>query len=118
MNYDKGQASYESRLVGATTPEVQFDVKIVHDYVATMRAPDSERLLAARGFLQGDELTIAGALLFADHPQQWLPEAFVRVLRYRGVDRGTGSSQQLVVDERCDGSLPQSTAGGPADHRA
>jgi ATP-dependent DNA helicase RecG len=107
LNYDKGQASYESRLVGATTPEVQFDIKIVHDYVAATRAADSERLLAARGFLRGDELTIAGALLFVDHPQQWLPEAFVRVLRYRGVDRGTGSSQQLVVDERCDGPLPR-----------
>ncbi len=51
--------------------------------------------------------SVAGALLFAEHPQTWFPEAFVRVLRYRGVDRGVGESQQLVFDQRFEGSLPR-----------
>jgi ATP-dependent DNA helicase RecG len=107
LHYDKGQSSYESRPSDALAHSVQLDAKVVGDYQSATRAKDAERLLTARGFITPDErLTVAGALLFAEHPQEWFPEAFVRVLRYRGTQRGTGSSQQLVLDERFEGSLP------------
>ncbi|MGH9069589.1 MAG: ATP-binding protein [Acidimicrobiales bacterium] len=53
------------------------------------------------------DLTIASVLLFARHPQRWLPETSVRVLRYRGSERGTGSRQELLDDIRTDGPIPQ-----------
>jgi ATP-dependent DNA helicase RecG len=107
LTYDKGQASYEARAVGATAAGARLDPEAIGDYVSATKAANPERLLAARGFVEGDQLTVAGMLLFAHDPQTLFPEAFVRVLRYRGVDRGTGASQQLVVDERCAGPLPR-----------
>ena len=52
-------------------------------------------------------MTVAAALLFADQPQQWLPEAYIRVLRYQGTERGTGARQRLLSDERFDGPIPE-----------
>lgn len=37
-----------------------------------------------------------------EDPQQRLPEAYVRILRYRGTDRGVGAGQQLLQDQRCE----------------
>jgi ATP-dependent DNA helicase RecG len=64
--------------------------------------------LAARGLLTSSgEATIAAVLLFATHPQAWFPEASVRVLRYRGTERGSGSRQELLKDVRVEGPLPE-----------
>jgi ATP-dependent DNA helicase RecG len=46
-------------------------------------------------------------LLFAVEPQRWFPEASLRVLRYRGTERGSGSRQQLLHDRRIDGPVPR-----------
>jgi ATP-dependent DNA helicase RecG len=102
--YDKGQASYEARPSGA--PLDVIDAPLLHDYMLATGAPDSMRLLQARGLATEDELTIAGCLLFADSPQAYLPEAFVRVLRYMGRERGAGARQQLVEDIKIDGPIP------------
>ncbi len=104
--YDKGQASYEIRpLAGVGFKEL--DSELLEHYASAIEAPDGVRLLRARGLATDDELTVAGCLLFAGAPQTHLPEAFVRVLRYRGTERGTGSRQQLIEDIRFDGPLPR-----------
>ena len=56
--------------------------------------------------LDGETHT-AGALLFATDPQRAFPQAFVRVLKYAGRERRTGSEQNLISDTRCVGRLPQ-----------
>jgi ATP-dependent DNA helicase RecG len=38
----------------------------------------------------------------------------VRVVRYRGVERGTGARQGLVADARCEGSLPEQLGAAQA----
>jgi len=103
--YDKGQASYEAGPSGALLDSV--DPVLLHAYSTAIGAPDSTRLLRARGLANGDELTIAGCLLFAGSPQAFLPEAFIRVLRYRGRERGTGARQQLIEDIRLEGPIPR-----------
>ena len=76
-------------------------------YAAAVGHPDPARLLRARGLIdRKDNLTIGAVLLFAEQPQQWLPEANVRILRYRGAERGSGSRQQLLEDIRIDGPVP------------
>jgi ATP-dependent DNA helicase RecG len=103
--YDKGQANYEVRPV----PEAHLDVldlDLLDSYVEALGATDPFRVLQARGLSVGESLTIAGCLLFADFPQQFLPEAFIRVVRYRGRERGTGERQQIVEDTRLEGPLP------------
>jgi ATP-dependent DNA helicase RecG len=104
--YDKGQASYEARPMPATSID-DLDFSIVKQYATAVRAPDSVRLLQARGLAEDRTLTIAGCLLFAEHPQRFLPETFVRVLRYRGRERGTGARQQLLEDVHLEGPIPR-----------
>lgn len=52
-------------------------------------------------------LTVAGVLLFGTEPQALFPEAHVRVLKYRGTERGSGERQQLALDERVEGPIPR-----------
>lgn len=103
--YDKGQASYEARPLEAAGLD-ELNEALLREYAAAVGAPDPVRLLRARGLAVADSLTVAGSLLFARYPQRFLPEAFVRVLRYRGRERGTGSRQQLTADVRVDGPIP------------
>ncbi|WP_022930152.1 ATP-binding protein [Patulibacter americanus] len=108
--YDKGQASYEARVLpGASVDDVESG--LINAYVDAVQAPDALRLLQARGLAVDRELTIAGCLLFARYPQGPLPETFVRVIRYRGRERGTGARQQMLNDERIEGPIPELLAG-------
>jgi ATP-dependent DNA helicase RecG len=105
--FDKGQASYETRVLkGVGMPAL--DEPLLKQYAAAVGHPDRRRLLRARGLAaRGGRLTIAGLLLFAREPQAEMPEAFVRVLRYRGRERGTGAGQQLAEDIRIEGPIPR-----------
>lgn len=104
--YDKGQASYETRVVpGASLDDLDHEPLLA--YAEALGSPDPLRLLQARGLTSNGRLTVGGCLLFARDPQAFLPEAYVRVLRYRGTGRGTGAGQQLVADRRCDGPIPK-----------
>ncbi len=104
--YDKGQASYEARPVEGSSLEL-LDEELLAEYVSAIKAPDARRLLRARGLATEAELTIAGCLLFSEAPQAFFPEAFVRVLRYRGQERGSGTRQQLIEDVRIEGPIPR-----------
>lgn len=104
--FDKGQASYEARRL----EEADFsklDQPLLEQYATAVSAPDPMRLLAARGLAADERLTVAGTLLFAEDPQALLPETFVRVLRYRGKERGAGARQQLIEDIHLDGPIPR-----------
>lgn len=103
--FDKGQGSYEGRPSGASVDLVARP--LLDSYAHSAGAPDSMRLLRARGLATDGELTIAGCLLFAEAPQALLPEAFIRVLRYQGQERGSGARQRLVDDVRCEGPIPE-----------
>jgi ATP-dependent DNA helicase RecG len=106
LTYDKGQSSYESRPLPGSVLD-QLDMGLVHRYAKELNAEDALRLLRARGLsTDGEQLTIAGCLLFATHPQQHFPEGFIRVIRYRGKERGSGSRQQIVSDQRLEGPIP------------
>src|SRR5829696_2003249 len=103
--FDKGQSSYEATpLRGASLDDLQPG--LLSSYAEAVGHPDPIRLLRARGLIdRKDDLTVGAVLLFAEQPQQWLPEANVRILRYRGVERGSGSRQQLLEDVRIDGPV-------------
>jgi len=108
--YDKGQSSYESTAVESAEVD-DLDGALLAAYADAVGHSDPQRLLAARGLLtRNGQLTVAAVLLFAQEPQRWLPEAYVRVLRFRGHERGTGARQQLVNDERIDGPIPTQLA--------
>lgn len=105
--YDKGQASYEATPVRLSAKRLDED--LLAQYAAAAGHHDPRRLLTARGLLtpQG-RVTVAACLLFAPEPQALLPSAYLRVLRFRGTERGTGERQQLDSEDdlRFDGPIP------------
>ena len=106
LMYEKGLASFEGGGVAGARLE-DCEPELLTQYAAAVGHPDPLRLLHARGIVTADgQLTVAGVLLFSRQPQRHHPEAYVRVLRYRGAKRGSGSRQQLLEDIRCDGPIP------------
>ncbi len=107
LEYDKGQAWYEaSPIVDADWSEI--DDAVLDSYATAVQARDPRRLLQARGLVTPrGVLTVGAILLFGREPQARFPQALVRVVRYRGAERGTGSRQELLADVRCDGPIPE-----------
>lgn len=105
--YDKGQSTFESTVV-KNVGFADLDHDLLESYANAVNHPTPERLLVARGLaLPSGELTAAAVLLFAAEPQRWFSEASLRILRYRGTERGTGARQQLLYDRRIDGPIPR-----------
>lgn len=106
LAYDKGQAFFEATVVRDALP-TELDGDLLRDYAEAVSHPDPTRLLTARGLLtRNGEVTMGSILLFGTHPQDRYPDAIVRVLRYRGAERGAGVRQQLVADLRFEGPIP------------
>lgn len=107
LMYDKGQANFEATAArDATTRDLDPD--LLGAYADAVRAQDQTQLLHARGLLtRAGEPTVGAVLLFGSDPQSYFPAAHVRILRYRGTQRGFGAHQQLIDDVRCEGSIPE-----------
>lgn len=104
--YDKGQATFETRIVPNLSLD-DLDAEIVADYAMAVGSSDPDTLLKARGLVDdADRVLAAGCLLFGSNPEGHFPEAYVRLIRYRGTERGTGSRQQILEDIRCEGPIP------------
>ena len=107
LQYDRGDTGFE-RTPAAKFGDAELDDELIAAYVERIGAPDSQRLLQARGLIDKDGAPlIAGQLLFGREPQQAFPEAYVRVLKYDGVERLTGAVQNVAADLRCEGALPR-----------
>lgn len=105
--YDKKQASFENSPADRAALN-DLDRDLLNFYADRLSHPEVERLLSARDLINRNGMvTIAAVLLFATEPQRWFPQAFVRVLRYRGSDRGAGARQQLLSDVRVKGPIPR-----------
>lgn len=108
LRYDKGESTFDGSTVTDATM-AELDPKLSARYGRAIRA--GHRLdvaLRARGMAPstGDGVTVAGALVLGSEPQRSLPEAFVRLLRYHGTTRETGSRSNIVRDVRVEGPLP------------
>jgi ATP-dependent DNA helicase RecG len=104
--YDKGQAHFDATPVQGVGLE-DLDESLLRDFAQALNHPDPTRVLNARNLInRRGELTAAAYLLFGRHPQDEFPEAYVRILRYLGTERGTGRRQQLTEDVRCEGPIP------------
>lgn len=106
LTYDKGQAHFDGTPVGSVTVD-DLDPSTLATYLSAVGGSDVVRTLQARSLItRRDEITAGGYLLFGRQPQDEFPEAYVRVLRYQGVERATGRRQNLVEDTRCEGPIP------------
>lgn len=109
LRFDKGESTFD----GTVVPDAalsDFDTDRVARYLRAIRSDSRETALAARGLVVERRGTsrpsVAGLLMFASVPQTAFPEAFIRLLRYRGSSRETGARANVVSDRRLDGSIP------------
>ena len=104
--FDKGQAQYDGT-TPHTWPTELLDEASIEDYAAGLGASDVSRLLGARRLVERTgQVTVAGMLMFGQAPATWFPSAHLRVIRYRGSERGSGSRLQVVADYRFEGRIP------------
>ena len=101
--FDKRQSGFEVQVTEVPVSEVDED--LASEHAARVGHPSWRRLFEARGLPVGDRLTVAGLVLFGRNPQQVLPNAQIRVSRFDGTVRGTGSRQSLRSDSRFEGPL-------------
>lgn len=109
LDFDRGSAHFEGEAApGADAQDLDLD--LLAEYRSSVGSTGSdETALRARSLLTRDgSLTHAAALLLAKDPQQWLPQASVRVLRFTSDQAGTGRRLTLEAgrDERFDGPIP------------
>lgn len=112
LRYDKGESSFDGSPVAAGVP-AELDDKLLKTYVGRIRARGTMGAsLRARGLATLDDAdgirpTIAGLLVFGTSPQEALPQAFIRILRYQGSSRETGARANVVADRRLEGPIPK-----------
>ena len=109
LEHDKGSTRYETTIVRDATQD-GIDAALLANYARRLGYDDPLRALEDRT-LSANQATVAGCLLFWSYPQKYLPNAIVRVTRYRGITRLTGKSQNIVFDDRLEGPLPTQILG-------
>lgn len=110
LRYDKGESTFDGRAQPDAT-SADLDNERVDAYVAAIRAGDrADAALRARGLLTDQKgvgaPTVAGLLVLGLDPQVHFPEAYVRLLRYRGSTRETGARSNVIQDVRLAGPIP------------
>ena len=107
LRYDRGDTTFE-KTPARTYGDDSLDLDAVAEYAAKIGAAAPDNLLQARDLVGGNgEPFTAGQLLFGLNPQRGYPQAYVRVLKFAGRERRTGTVQNLVSDVRCEGPLPR-----------
>lgn len=124
IRLNKGELDIESERVSLSFPD-DFDSGLMAEFRA---AYISKRNLTDRYTLEdilqlvklgkrrpeGFEPNLACAILFAKDPTEVAPGAYIRVLRYEGMEEQFGQSMNTVADERFDGPLPVQIARAEA----
>ena len=81
LEFDKGQSQYDGMAIAGYTV-ADLEGALLDNYRDATGAESTKGILHARSLLTRDgAVTNAGCLLFAAHPQQEFPEAYIRVLR-------------------------------------
>ena len=112
LEYSRGTRSFENTIVDAASVQ-DLDMDMIAEYARLMNPVASEplELLSGRGLIREANgrlaVTVAGILLFAKNPTQFLPGARVRFLRYEGTRAGVGTGFNIVKDITLDQALPK-----------
>ncbi|MGJ5806358.1 ATP-binding protein [Streptomyces europaeiscabiei] len=110
LEFDKGQSQYD----GFAAPGVdksRLNLPLLEQFKKSIGASEmeDERILRARSLLTlNGAITNGGYLLFGSYPQDVFPQAYIRILRFLDVKRGTGARLGLEEgsDIRVEGSIP------------
>lgn len=107
LRYTKGEQQYDATVPAHASPE-DLDMTLVEDYADTIGSASGADSLRARNLIDRQGRPRAAALLlFGKNPQEFFPNAHIRVLRFAEDERLPGQLQQLVEDHRFDGPVPE-----------
>lgn len=106
LRYSKGERQFDSRPVPGAE-RADLDDEALDSYASVIRARDADSALQGRHLLtrKGD-VTVAAELLFGTDPQEFFPNALIRVLQYDSPERESGRRQNIIEDVRIEGTLP------------
>lgn len=110
LRYDKGGTFFDGTIVrGAATDD--FEDRAVSAFLRAVGGSHRpEDALLSRGLLGRNRAgrlapTVAGVLTLGKDPQQYFPEARLRLLRYQGTTRETGERSNVVGDVEAVGTV-------------
>ncbi len=111
LMYDKGERSFEDTTVyGATVDDIDMDA--VAKYVNLLGYSKSpiEYLRENNHFVTKnkvgeDVVSVACMLLFGKNPQNYLPRARTRFIRFNGVDEKVGAEMNVIKDIVFEGTI-------------
>ncbi len=107
LRYTKGEQQFD-----ATVPPraqlADLNWELVDSYARAIGSSTGEDALKARNLIdrEGRPRT-AAILLFGENPQEFFPNAHIRVLQFGEDERLPGYAQQLVSDQRFEGAIPE-----------
>lgn len=115
MEYDKREAIFEKELIPTLNIE-QLNKDLMEGFIEKWIERDgltnklsTEDLILMKGFGQKEQDSIkinyAGALLFYDHPDQFIPGAKIRFLKYDGINIETGTRSNIIKDKYFEGPI-------------
>lgn len=110
LMYDKGERNFEdTEVVDAILDDI--DIPFLKDYIKRIGYSKDEisYLKENKGFLKeknGKEvLSTAAILLFGKIPQDFLPRARVRFIKYEGIEEKTGAEMNVIKDIVFEGKI-------------
>lgn len=107
LEFDKGERFFEDTIIEDSSFD-DIDIELLTKYKEILNTDSSlEGILKSRGLLKNGHLTVAGILLFAKEPTQFLPNARLRLLKYNGTKMETGKRLNIVKEINYDSSIPK-----------
>lgn len=115
MEYDKREAIFEKELIPNLTIE-QLNQGLMEGFIkkwierdGLANKPSVEDLILMKGFGQREQekikINYAGALLFCDRPEEFIPGAKIRFFKYEGIKIETGTRSNIVKDKFFEGPI-------------
>ncbi|MFV0188661.1 MULTISPECIES: RNA-binding domain-containing protein [Empedobacter] len=111
LEYDKSIRRFEEELVHDFDTN-DFDLDLLEEYKAKLNYQGElfDLLVKRHLAIKKDEFyhfKNAAILLFAQDPEKYIPTASVRYIRYEGTEALTGTSHNVVKDERFETNVPR-----------
>ncbi len=115
MEYNKREAIFEKELIPTLNIE-QLNKDLMEEFIKKWVERDgltnklsTEDLILMKGFGRKEQDSIkinyAGALLFHNHPDQFIPGAKIRFLKYDGTIVETGTRSNIIKDKYFEGPI-------------
>ena len=110
LMYAKGLRYFEDEPVYNATMD-DIDMDFVRDYIKRIGYTKSaeEYLKENKKFVVSkdgrEQISVAAVLLFGKNPQQFFPRAFIRFIRYDGIEAQVGKDMNVVKDVIFDGRI-------------